>query len=227
VAPPDLAAPALGLTVLIADDHPLFRQALALALATAAPEAKVIEAGTLASAARAAAETPDLALITLDLKMPGAVGYSGIALLHAERPTVPILVVSGADNANAADEARAFGAVGFLRKDADLPQIEAAIRTALGRSPAAPDAHGDGAQGDGAHATVDRVRGTVAGLTPTQLKVLLAVLAGKLNKQIAYDLGMSEATVKAHMTAIMRKLDVQNRTQAALAARSLGLDLAL
>jgi len=222
----------LGLTVLIADDHPLFRQALALALATAAPEAKVIEAGTLASAARAAAETPDLALITLDLKMPGAVGYSGIALLHAERPTVPILVVSGADNANAADEARAFGAVGFLRKDADLPQIEAAIRTALGRSPAAPDAHGDGAhgdgaQGDGAHATVDRVRGTVAGLTPTQLKVLLAVLAGKLNKQIAYDLGMSEATVKAHMTAIMRKLDVQNRTQAALAARSLGLDLAL
>lgn len=227
MAPPDLAAPALGLTVLIADDHPLFRQALALALATAAPEATVIEAGTLASAARAAAETPDLALITLDLKMPGAVGYSGIALLHAERPTVPILVVSGADNANAADEARAFGAVGFLRKDADLPQIEAAIRTALGRSPAAPDAHGDGAQGDGAHATVDRVRGTVAGLTPTQLKVLLAVLAGKLNKQIAYDLGMSEATVKAHMTAIMRKLDVQNRTQAALAARSLGLDLAL
>ncbi|KUR76930.1 LuxR C-terminal-related transcriptional regulator [Novosphingobium sp. FSW06-99] len=217
----------MGLTVLIADDHPLFRQALALALATAAPEATVIEAGTLASAARAAAETPDLALITLDLKMPGAVGYSGIALLHAERPTVPILVVSGADNANAADEARAFGAVGFLRKDADLPQIEAAIRTALGRSPAAPDAHGDGAQGDGAHATVDRVRGTVAGLTPTQLKVLLAVLAGKLNKQIAYDLGMSEATVKAHMTAIMRKLDVQNRTQAALAARSLGLDLAL
>jgi len=211
----------LAKTVLIADDHPLFRQALALALATAAPEAKVIEAGTLAAAARAAAETPDLALITLDLKMPGAVGYSGIALLHAERPTVPILVVSGADNANAADEARAFGAVGFLRKDADLRQIEAAIRTALGGAPA------PAATPDTAANPVERVRGTVAGLTPTQLKVLLAVLAGKLNKQIAWDLGMSEATVKAHMTAIMRKLDVQNRTQAALAARSLGLDLAL
>jgi len=211
----------LAKTVLIADDHPLFRQALALALATAAPDAKVIEAGTLAAAARAAAETPDLALITLDLKMPGAVGYSGIALLHAERPTVPILVVSGADNANAADEARAFGAVGFLRKDADLPQIEAAIRTALGGAPAPVATPDTGAN------PVERVRGTVAGLTPTQLKVLLAVLAGKLNKQIAWDLGMSEATVKAHMTAIMRKLDVQNRTQAALAARSLGLDLAL
>ena len=212
-------------SVLIADDHPLFRQALAAALATAAPEAKLIEAGTLAAAARAAAETPDLALITLDLKMPGAVGYSGIALLHAERPTVPILVVSAADNANAADEARAFGAVGFLRKDADLDQIEAAIRTALGKAPSARPA--SDAAAVTSSSPVDQVRGTVAGLTPTQLKVLLAVLAGKLNKQIAWDLGMSEATVKAHMTAIMRKLDVQNRTQAALAARSLGLDFAM
>lgn len=192
-----------------------------MALGTAAPEARVIEAGTLAAAARAAAETPELALITLDLKMPGAVGYSGIALLHAERPDVPILVVSATDTADAADEARAFGAVGFLRKDADLPQIEAAIRTAMGATQARTAA-------PSADATpVERVRGTVAGLTPTQLKVLLAVLHGKLNKQIAFDLGMSEATVKAHMTAIMRKLDVQIRTQAALAARSLGLDLAL
>ena len=216
----------MGCTVLIADDHPLFRQALALALGTAAPDARVIEAGTLAAAASAAAQTPDLALITLDLKMPGAVGYSGIALMHAERPGVPILVVSGADNANVADEVRAFGAVGFLRKDADLPQIEAALHSALGRSPA-PEANPAQPDPTVQQTPVDRVRGTVAGLTPTQLKVLLAVLAGKLNKQIAYDLGMSEATVKAHMTAIMRKLDVQNRTQAALAARSLGLDLAL
>lgn len=216
-------------TVLIADDHPLFRQALAMALATIIPEARIMEAGTLAAASRLAADTPDLSLITLDLKMPGAVGYSGIALLHAERPAVPILVVSGADNANAADEARAFGAVGFLRKDADLPQIEAAIRAALdpagGKASGGQDAAALKAQSS--PSPVERVRGTVAGLTPTQLKVLLAVLEGKLNKQIAYDLGMSAATVKAHMTAIMRKLDVQNRTQAALAARSLGLDLAI
>jgi DNA-binding NarL/FixJ family response regulator len=210
---------ALSVTVLIADDHPLFRQALALALAGAVPGARVIEAGTLAAAAKASAETPDLALITLDLKMPGAVGYSGIALLHAERPSVPILVVSAADHANAAEEARAFGAVGFLRKDAELAQIEAALRSAIAPERATPPAQ--------AETPVERVRGTVAGLTPTQLKVLLAVLEGKLNKQIAYDLGMSEATVKAHMTAIMRKLDVQNRTQAALAARSLGLDLTM
>lgn len=203
-------------SVLIADDHPLFRQALALAVGKVLPDARVIEAGTLGAAAKAVGEAQELALILLDLKMPGAVGYSGIALLHAECPDVPILVVSSADGTAAAEEVRAFGAIGFLRKDSDLAAIEGAIAAAMGASPprVAPGSE-----------PVDEVRQTVAGLTPTQLKVLLAVLEGKLNKQIAYDLGMSEATVKAHMTAIMRKLDVQNRTQAALVARSLGLDL--
>jgi DNA-binding NarL/FixJ family response regulator len=204
-------------TVLIADDHPLFRQALALAVGRVLPEARIIEAGTLAAAARAASDNAGLRLILLDLKMPGATGYSGIALLHAERPEVPILVVSSADGAAAAEEVRAFGAIGFLRKDSDLGAIEQAIAQAIrGTVRAAP---GPAAE------PVDTVRQTVAGLTPTQLKVLLAVLEGQLNKQIAFNLGMSEATVKAHMTAIMRKLDVRNRTQAALVARSLGLDL--
>lgn len=202
--------------VLIADDHPLFRQALALAVSRVLPTARLIEAGTLAAAARATTETDDLNLVLLDLKMPGAVGYSGIALLHAERPAVPILVVSSADGASAADEAQAFGAIGFLRKDSDLSVIERAISSALGGSrPAAGKED----------RPLDSIRREVAGLTPTQLKVLLAVLDGQLNKQIAHNLGMSEATVKAHMTAIMRKLDVTNRTQAALVARSLGLDL--
>ena len=205
-------------TVLIADDHPLFRQALALAVQRVAPAATVVEAGTLAAAARAADAASDLRLILLDLKMPGAVGYSGIALLHAERPEVPILVISSADGDSAAQEARAFGAIGFLRKDADLAAIEAAIGRALQAEAPRPAP-------TLADQPVDQVRETVAGLTPTQLKVLLAVLDGQLNKQIAHGLGRSEATVKAHMTAIMRKLDVRNRTQAALVARSLGLDL--
>jgi len=204
-------------TVLIADDHPLFRQALALAVQRVAPDADLREAGTLAAASRAVGEATDLRLILLDLKMPGAVGYSGIALLHAERPEVPILVISSAEGESAAQEARAFGAIGFLRKDADLSAIEAAIARALDSIPPASVA--------APSQPVDEVRETVAGLTPTQLKVLLAVLEGQLNKQIAHSLGMSEATVKAHMTAIMRKLDVRNRTQAALVARSLGLDL--
>lgn len=207
----------MATTVLIADDHPLFRQALALAVQRVVPDVRLLEAGTLAAASRAVGEADDLRLILLDLKMPGAVGYSGIALLHAERPEVPILVISSAEGESAAQEARAFGAIGFLRKDADLSVIEAAIAKALDAMPHAPVTASEQPE--------DKVRETVAGLTPTQLKVLLAVLEGQLNKQIAHSLGMSEATVKAHMTAIMRKLDVRNRTQAALVARSLGLDL--
>jgi DNA-binding NarL/FixJ family response regulator len=148
--------------------------------------------------------------------MPGAVGYSGIALLHAERPEVPILVISSAEGNTPADEARAFGAVGFLSKDSDLGVIEARIADVLGAAGAPPPPP---------VAPIDTIRRDVAGLTPMQLKVLLAVLDGQLNKQIAHSLSISEATVKAHMTAIMRKLDVSNRTQAALVARSLGLDL--
>lgn len=205
-------------TVLIADDHPLFRQALALAVGQVRPDARIIEAGTLGAAARAMNEAENLLLILLDLKMPGAIGYSGIALLHAERPQVPILVVSSAEGVSTAEEARAFGAIGFLRKDSDLTEIERAIAKALGSpKPAMPAVRPDVPE--------DSIRNEVAGLTPMQLKVLLAVLDGQLNKQIAYNLGISEATVKAHMTAVMRKLDVTNRTQAALVARSLGLDL--
>jgi DNA-binding NarL/FixJ family response regulator len=210
-------------TILIADDHPLFRQALALAVARVRPAARIAEAGTLAAAARAAGDADNLGLIVLDLKMPGAVGYSGIALLHAERPNVPILVVSSAEGASAAEEARSFGAIGFLRKDSDLSAIEDAIARAL-RGAAVPPASRP-SEAPASEPAVDDLRREVADLTPTQLKVLLAVLDGQLNKQIAHSLGMSEATVKAHMTAIMRKLDVTNRTQAALVARSLGLDL--
>ncbi|HWU01569.1 MAG TPA: response regulator transcription factor [Novosphingobium sp.] len=218
-------------TVLIADDHPLFRQALILAVGRVRPAARIIEAGTLAAAARLAAETADLVLVMLDLKMPGAVGYSGIALLHAERPQVPILVVSSAEGTTARQEARAFGAIGFVGKDSDLSAIEAAIAKVLGtRPPEAPAASEAppplAAAAPECAAELDTIRRQVADLTPTQLKVLLAVLDGQLNKQIAHGLGITEATVKAHMTAIMRKLDVRNRTQAALVARSLGLDIA-
>ena len=132
-------------------------------------------------------------LILLDLKMPGAMGYSGIALLHAERPDVPILVVSSAEGAGVADEARQLGAVGFLSKDSDLDAIETRHRARAGRAvPPRPCAD------PGPKTKCSRTK--LRSLTPTQLKVLIEVLDGKLNKQIAHDLGMSEATVKAHMT---------------------------
>ena len=202
-------------TILIADDHPLFRQALAMAASAVRPAARIVESANLMTALNEAAAADDLILILLDLKMPGAEGYSGVALLHAEKPGVPILVVSSADAAQAARNAVRFGAVGFLGKDAGLSAIEAAIADALaGKKIEAPKDD-----------VIDPVAAQIASLTPTQLKVLLGVMEGRLNKQIAYDLGISEATVKAHMTAILKKLDVQNRTQAVLAAKALGVTL--
>ena len=203
-------------TILIADDHPLFRQALAMAASAVRPTARIVESANLMTALNEAAAADDLILILLDLKMPGADGYSGVALLHAEKPGVPILVVSSADAAQGARNAVRFGAVGFLSKDASLSAIEAAIADALaGKRIEAP-----------IDDTIDPVAAQITSLTPTQLKVLLGVMEGRLNKQIAFDLGVSEATVKAHMTAILKKLDVQNRTQAVLAATALGLNLA-
>ncbi|WP_395780433.1 response regulator transcription factor [Aquidulcibacter sp.] len=200
-------------TILIADDHPLFRQALAMAAGNVAKDARLVEGATLASALLEAQAADDLALILLDLKMPGADGFSGVALLHAEKPQVPILVVSSEAAAGTAQNALRFGAVGFIGKDSDLSVIEAAIADALsGKRLAAP-----------VDPLLDPVAAQIASLTPTQLKVMLGVMQGRLNKQIAFDLGLSEATIKAHMTSILKKLDVQNRTQAVLAAKALGL----
>lgn len=196
-------------SILVADDHPLFRQALVMAAINVRRDARVIEAASV----QVAASADDLMLILLDLKLPGAEGFSGVALLHAERPDVPILVVSSANAAQAAVLAQRFGAVGFIGKDQPLPVIDAAIGDALaGKRIETP-----------MDAELDSVATRVSSLTPMQLRVLLGVLDGRLNKQIAYELTGTEATVKAHMTAILKKLDVQNRTQAVLAARALGI----
>jgi DNA-binding NarL/FixJ family response regulator len=200
-------------TILIADDHPLFRQALAMAAAQVRPDARLVESATLSAALNEANAADDLLLILLDLKMPGAEGFSGVALLHAERPGVPILVVSSEAAAGTAQNALRFGAVGFLGKDSDLSEIEVAIGDALAGKRLVPPTD----------AALDPVAAQITSLTPTQLKVMLGVMKGRLNKQIAFDLGLSEATIKAHMTAILKKLDVQNRTQAVLAAKALGL----
>ena len=188
--------------VLVADDHPMFREALRLAVGRAAPAATIVEVGQLSEAADFARTAERLDLILLDLRMPGAEGFSGVALLHAERPSAPILVVSSADHP---DTAR-------------LESIEVAIAAALaGERPAPPASDVDPA--------IDDMARRIATLTPAELRVLVGVLAGRLNKQIAHDLGIAETTVKGHMTVIMRKMNVGNRTQAVLAARALDIEL--
>jgi DNA-binding NarL/FixJ family response regulator len=207
-----MAAP----TILVADDHPMFREALKLAIQRTAPDANIIEAGQLGEAAQAARDAAHLDLILLDLRMPGAEGFSGVALLHAEKPTTPILVVSSADQSDAAIRARAYGAIGFVSKASDLPTLRQAIGDALAGRVMVAERSDD--------PETDDMARRIASLTPSEMKVLLGVLAGRLNKQIAWDLGISEATVKGHMTVIMRKMNVQNRTQVVLAARALDLE---
>lgn len=208
-----------GPVILVADDHPMFREALKLAISRAAPDATILEAGQLGDAAELARQSERLDLILLDLRMPGADGFSGVALMHAERPGTPILVVSSAERAEAASRARAYGARGFLSKTADLPSMTRAVSEALA-------GQFDGVEGDAQDPAVQSMARQIAALTPTELKVLLGVIAGRLNKQIAYELGISEATVKGHMTQIMRKLGVHNRTQAVIAARALDIEMA-
>jgi len=206
-------------TILVADDHPLIRDAFRLAIEAMYDDVQVIEACSIRDALDKMDDCMALDLILLDLRMPDAEGFSGLALIHAEQPEVPILVVSAAEAGAAASGAKRYGAVGFLSKSADIPTIRRSITAAIARDAASLDALNG--QSD---AEIDAMAERIASLTSAQLKVMLGVLAGRLNKQIAYDLGISEATVKAHMTAVMRKLNVQNRTQAVLAARALALE---
>ena len=204
--------------LLVVDDHPLFRTALKVAALRAVPSASVVEAGTIGQAVERLRVLPRLDLVLLDLRIPDAMGYSGIATIHAERPVTPIIVVSALRAAEAAVGAFRYGAAGYLSKTAELPTIAETILDALaGRGMMPPDVEDD---------TIDAMARQIADLTPAQLKVLIAVLGGKLNKQIAFDLGVSEATIKAHMTVVFRKLGVQNRTQAVVAARALGMEAA-
>lgn len=211
----------MGKRILIIDDHPLFRQALVLAAGNICDDADIIDVGTMDAALQHMSGSSNFDLILLDLKLPNVSGYTGVAMIHAEAPNTPILVISSADPEKASIEARRFGAIGFISKESELTKIEEAIGAAL----SGKFTQSNVSSAVNTDADLDSMAQKVASLTPMQLRVLLGVLSGRLNKQIAYDLGISEATVKAHLTAIFKKLDVGNRTQAALAARALGVGL--
>ncbi|MEM8988132.1 MAG: response regulator transcription factor [Pseudomonadota bacterium] len=208
-------APVRGKPIIIADDHPLFRGALRQAIAGAAPDRDILEAPSLADA-RAAIDDAKPGLLCLDLHMMDSEGFAGLIALRQDHPALPVIVVSGSEADNVARRALAFGAMAFVPKSSDIDVIRAAIAAVLDGETWAPP----GAEDAAPSAEADEVK-KLSDLTPAQLKVLLLVHKGLLNKQIAYELDISEATVKAHMTAIMRKLDVQTRTQAAMIAGAL------
>ena len=207
--------------VLIADDHPLFRAALRQVVETMFSEFDIIEASTFTEAEEAVHRSPDLDLdmILLDLRMPGSAGFSGLVALRNASPAVPIVVVSAASAPETMRSAITYGAAGFIPKSFSKDQIGEAMGRVLNGEVFLPgDALVDGRLG---LAQPAKLRERISALTQGELRVLELLARGKSNKIIAYELGIKESTVKAHITAILRKLRVHSRTQALIAAREL------
>jgi DNA-binding NarL/FixJ family response regulator len=201
--------------LVIADDHPLFRGALREAVSGLLAHAEIAEAGSFDEAAKLLDAGGDVDLILLDLSMPGVRGFSGLMYLRAQYPSTPVIVVSANDDPAVIRRCMDFGASGFIPKTLDVEGMRGAIQRVLNGGVWTPP---DVDLGAGNDAEAAALMSRLATLTPQQVRVLMMLSEGLLNKQIAYELGVSEATVKAHVSAILQKLGVESRTQAVIAA---------
>jgi DNA-binding NarL/FixJ family response regulator len=199
--------------IIIVDDHPLFRAALRQTLTGGDASAEVEEAGDLAGLNAALDAERERDLVLLDLNMPGVRGFSGLLLLRAQYPEVPVMIISAVDDPAVVRRSFELGAAGYLSKSAGPIEIRRAIETVLAGEMFVPD--GIDLRVEDEHTDLMRRLGT---LTPQQVRVLMMLSDGLMNKQIAYELSISEATVKAHVSAILQKLNVDSRTQAVIAA---------
>lgn len=206
--------------ILIADDHPLFRSALQQALTLGLGDGvRLSEAASIAELEAQLTRTSDWDLVLLDLNMPGAYGFSGLVLLRGQYPQLPVVMISAQEDAAVVARSREFGASGFIPKSSSLETIQEAVRVVLDGDVCWPSNIQDVV-----HVSPEAKAASegLASLTPQQFRVLTMVCDGLLNKQIAYELSVSEATIKAHVTAIFRKLGVRTRTQAALLLQQMG-----
>ncbi|MGI6850921.1 response regulator [Mesorhizobium sp. 1B3] len=210
-----------GYRFVIADDHPLFRGALKQALATLADDADIIEAGDFEGAKAAIGGNDDIDLVLLDLSMPGASGLSGLISLRGIHADVPMVVVSAHDDPETIRRALELGASGFISKSASIDDIRSAVAIVLDGGVVAPSGMDLGIERDPEISDLIRRLQT---LTPQQTRVLGMLAEGLLNKQIAYELKVSEATIKAHVSAILQKLGVDSRTQAVILLSKIGTD---
>lgn len=201
--------------LVIADDHPLFRGALREAAAGLLERVDISEAGTFDELVELLERGSDVDLVLLDLTMPGARGFSGLMYMRAQYPGVPVIVVSANDDPTAIRRCMEFGASGFIPKTLGVEAMRGAISRILGGGVWTPP---DVDLSAGSDAEAAELMARMATLTPQQVRVLMMLSEGLLNKQIAYQLGVSEATVKAHVSAILQKLRVESRTQAVIAA---------
>jgi len=201
--------------LVIADDHPLFRGALRAAVSALLPNAEITEAGTFDEVVNLLERGTEVDLVLLDLAMPGARGFSGLMYLRAQYPGVPVAVVSANDDPAAIRRCMQIGASGFIPKTLGIDGMRTAISKILGGGVWTPP---DVDLAQAADVETAELMARMATLTPQQVRVLMMLSEGLLNKQIAYQLGVSEATVKAHVSAILQKLGVESRTQAVIAA---------
>lgn len=205
--------------ILIADDHPLFRSALRQAVTLGLGQGvRLVEVASIAELEGRLAEKSDWDLVLLDLNMPGAYGFSGLVLLRGQYPQIPVVMVSAQEEAAVVVKSREFGASGFIPKSSPLETLQDAVQKILDGEVWWPPQAFDKVD---VSAEAKAASEGLASLTPQQFRVLTMVCEGLLNKQIAYELSVSEATIKAHVTAIFRKLGVRTRTQAALLLQQL------
>jgi DNA-binding NarL/FixJ family response regulator len=208
--------------ILIADDHPLFREAITNVIQTGFPGSETIETEDLETALKLATEDDELDLVLLDLNMPGMHGLNGLISLRNEAPTVPVVIVSAEDDKQIVLQAITCGAVGFISKSSPRPQMTEALQQILNGNVYLPsDIIRSETSDNRRHRRMNDPQippELLNSLTRRQLLVLERMAQGESNKQIAYNLNIAETTVKAHVSAILRKLGVHNRVQAILSA---------
>lgn len=207
-------------TIIIADDHPLFRAALKEAVSQLLVDVEVVEASDVAQLEKVLKSGVSVDLLLLDLHMPGAEGFSTLMAVRTQFPAIPVAVVSAAEEPRIIRRALNFGASAYIPKSSSMDTIGMALKTVLDGGMWSPPTTGDVSE-PSEHETERELIARVASLTPQQFRVLRLLADGRLNKQIAVELDVSEATVKAHVTAILRKLGLFRRTQVALLAQRL------
>jgi DNA-binding NarL/FixJ family response regulator len=213
-------------TLIIVDDHPLFRGAMRQALSGGLDAGmagigpiSILEAGDFSQLQSQLLDNPDIDLILLDLSMPGVSGFSGLLALRAEHAAMPVVIVSANDDPSTVRRALELGASGFVPKSVGIETIREAISSVLRGDVWKPDDVDLATESD---PEIAELLKKLATLTPQQTRVLSTISRGLLNKQIAYELTVSEATVKAHVSAVLQKLDVDSRTQAVIQLSKLG-----
>lgn len=212
------------MNILIVDDHPLFRHALIQAVRYSLPQAQIYETAAVNEFYERLESGAEPDLVLLDLNLPGASGFSALVHVRAQYPSLPIIVVSAHEETSIIQRAIAHGAMGYIPKSANPSHIGEAIRHVLEGEIWLPPNLPNNLSFDPRAADETELAERIQSLTPQQFRVLMMVAEGLLNKQIAYELDVSEATIKAHVTAIFRKLGVQNRTQAVLAINALNIE---